>query len=213
MATNLLLEGDDLEALLLRAAAEGGANARILRAEKVRQGGFMGFFAREHFEVAVEIPDAVQVQDPDGDAAAGAVGAPAERRPGQQAGRPQGRQEGRQPGQPQGRQPQGRPAARPVRAYDEADDEQVAALVAALSQDRTPEPGMLAAEGLLGLADRVSAAERAAAGGTGGRPAGPDDSVDVRSGPPNALAGARARSAFERYLPQSSPAPSAPEAG
>lgn len=55
MATNLLLEGDDLEALLLRAAAEGGANARILRAEKVRQGGFMGFFAREHFEVAVEI--------------------------------------------------------------------------------------------------------------------------------------------------------------
>jgi hypothetical protein len=53
----LLLEGDDLEALLLRAHAEAGANARIVRAEKVRRGGILGFFARPIFEVAVEIPD------------------------------------------------------------------------------------------------------------------------------------------------------------
>ena len=54
---DLLLEGDDLEALLSRVHAEGGPGARIVRAEKVRQGGFMGFFARERFEVAVEVPE------------------------------------------------------------------------------------------------------------------------------------------------------------
>ena len=42
MATNLLLEGDDLEALLIRAHQEGGPSARIVRAEKVRHGGFFG---------------------------------------------------------------------------------------------------------------------------------------------------------------------------
>ncbi|MFZ0161327.1 MAG: hypothetical protein WAL50_20030, partial [Kineosporiaceae bacterium] len=57
MATNLLLEGDDLEALLVRAQAEGGPDARIVRAEKIRHGGVMGFFARESFEVAIEVPD------------------------------------------------------------------------------------------------------------------------------------------------------------
>lgn len=56
MATNLLLEGDDLEALLLKAHAEGGPTARIVRADKYRHGGIWGFFARERFEVAVEIP-------------------------------------------------------------------------------------------------------------------------------------------------------------
>jgi len=56
VATNLLLEGDDLEALLLKAHAEGGPNARIVRADKYRHGGLWGFFARERFEVAVEIP-------------------------------------------------------------------------------------------------------------------------------------------------------------
>ncbi len=57
MATNLLLEGDDLEALLVRAKVEGGPHARILRAEKIRHGGVMGFFAKETFEVAIEVPD------------------------------------------------------------------------------------------------------------------------------------------------------------
>ncbi|MBK6870123.1 MAG: hypothetical protein IPG94_01685 [Kineosporiaceae bacterium] len=54
---SLLLEGDDLEQLLLRAQREGGPHARIVRAEKVRHGGVMGFFAREGYEVALEIPD------------------------------------------------------------------------------------------------------------------------------------------------------------
>ena len=53
---NLLLEGDDLEALLIRARHEGGPFARIVRAEKVRHGGVLGFFAKEGFEVAVEVP-------------------------------------------------------------------------------------------------------------------------------------------------------------
>ncbi|HEY6798013.1 MAG TPA: hypothetical protein VI248_25335 [Kineosporiaceae bacterium] len=57
MATNLLLEGDDLEALLIRAHSEGGPNARIVRADKYRHGGLWGFFARERFEVAVEISE------------------------------------------------------------------------------------------------------------------------------------------------------------
>lgn len=57
MAANLLLEGPDLEALLLRAHQEGGAQARIVRAEKIRRGGVLGFFAREGFEVAVELPE------------------------------------------------------------------------------------------------------------------------------------------------------------
>jgi hypothetical protein len=56
VATNLLLEGDDLEALLIKAHAEGGPTARIVRADKFRHGGVWGFFARERFEVAVEIP-------------------------------------------------------------------------------------------------------------------------------------------------------------
>jgi hypothetical protein len=55
--TTLLLEGDDLEALLQRAHAEGGPQARIVRAEKIRHGGVLGFFAKERFEVALEIPD------------------------------------------------------------------------------------------------------------------------------------------------------------
>jgi hypothetical protein len=63
---NLLLEGDDLEALLLRAHREGGTAARIVRAQKVRRGGILGFFAKEGFEVAVEIP---KDAEPDGEAA------------------------------------------------------------------------------------------------------------------------------------------------
>jgi len=57
VATNLLLEGDDLEALLIKAHSEGGPDARIVRADKYRHGGLWGFFARERFEVAVEIPE------------------------------------------------------------------------------------------------------------------------------------------------------------
>ena len=57
---------------MVRAREEYGADARIVRAEKVRSGGFMGFFAREHFELTVEISDAAIV-------AAAATRAPVER--------------------------------------------------------------------------------------------------------------------------------------
>src|ERR1700759_3017030 len=61
---NLLLEGDDLEALLIRAHQEGGSSSRIVIAQKIRRGGFLGFFAREGFEVAVEIPaDEARVEE------------------------------------------------------------------------------------------------------------------------------------------------------
>ncbi|MFN8080971.1 MAG: hypothetical protein U0Q19_15560 [Kineosporiaceae bacterium] len=78
---SLLLEGDDLEQLLLRAQREGGPHARIVRAEKVRHGGVMGFFAREGYEVALEIPDdapGASPTPPAGMPAAGADRAPVE---------------------------------------------------------------------------------------------------------------------------------------
>lgn len=75
MATNLLLEGDDLEALLMQAHSAGGPTARIVRADKYRHGGVWGFFARERFEVAIEIPDGRAV--PPGAADEGAAFFPA----------------------------------------------------------------------------------------------------------------------------------------
>lgn len=58
MPQQLLLEGQNLEALIARARQEYGPGARVVRAEKVRAGGFLGFFTREHFELTVEISDA-----------------------------------------------------------------------------------------------------------------------------------------------------------
>ena len=58
MPQQLLLEGNNLEALIVRARKEYGPAARVVRAEKVRVGGFLGFFTREHFELTVEISDA-----------------------------------------------------------------------------------------------------------------------------------------------------------
>lgn len=56
MATNLqTFDGDTLEAALARVAAECGPRARITQAEKVRTGGVAGFFAREHFELLVDV--------------------------------------------------------------------------------------------------------------------------------------------------------------
>jgi hypothetical protein len=130
VATNLLLEGTDLEALLLRAHREGGTAAKIVRAEKVRRGGFLGFFAREGFEVAVEIPDGARGGDA-GPTAGGepdAAHAPADA-PGATA--------------PQAPAPQA--AAPEVPAYGTSEP-----------------PAEDDADPLLGLADRASAAERAA---------------------------------------------------
>ncbi len=51
------LDGTDLEELLVRARHEYGSNVRIVKADKVRTGGFGGFFAREHYELSVEFDD------------------------------------------------------------------------------------------------------------------------------------------------------------
>lgn len=82
MATNLqTFDGATLEAALARVAAECGPRARITQAEKVRTGGVAGFFAREHFELLVDVGGpmaAVDVELPDLTAQA-APAAPAER--------------------------------------------------------------------------------------------------------------------------------------
>jgi flagellar biosynthesis GTPase FlhF len=53
--TQLQLEGPELEPLLARVRNELGASARIVHAEKIRSGGVAGFFARERFELTVEV--------------------------------------------------------------------------------------------------------------------------------------------------------------
>lgn len=58
MATRLQLEGGDLAALLAQVGEDLGPGAKVIRAERVRTGGVAGFFAREHFELTVEVPDA-----------------------------------------------------------------------------------------------------------------------------------------------------------
>jgi len=55
--TQLQLEGRELEPLLDRVRHELGPQARILSAEKVRSGGIGGFFARQRFELTVELDD------------------------------------------------------------------------------------------------------------------------------------------------------------
>ena len=57
MPTRLLLDGEDLPALMLRVKAEMGPDARIVKAERIRTGGIAGFFAREHYELTVEVPE------------------------------------------------------------------------------------------------------------------------------------------------------------
>ena len=57
MTTRLLLEGDDLVEIVAQVREELGPRARIVRAERVRTGGFAGFFTTERFEVTVDVPD------------------------------------------------------------------------------------------------------------------------------------------------------------
>ncbi len=58
MPTQLQLEGPELEPLLDRVRSELGAGARIVSAEKVRSGGIAGFFAKQSFELTVEVDEA-----------------------------------------------------------------------------------------------------------------------------------------------------------
>lgn len=59
MSKRLLLEGTDLEALIVRVHGEIGPTAKVVKAERVRTGGVAGFFAKERFELTVEVPDEV----------------------------------------------------------------------------------------------------------------------------------------------------------
>lgn len=58
MAERLLLEGADLPELMEYVRTEFGPTAKIVRAERIRQGGFAGFFAKEKYELTVEVPPA-----------------------------------------------------------------------------------------------------------------------------------------------------------
>lgn len=66
MPTQHAFDGATLEEALARVTTELGPRARITGAEKVRTGGVAGFFARERFEVTVELDDHAeeQVGDP-----------------------------------------------------------------------------------------------------------------------------------------------------
>jgi len=52
----LRYEGFPLEAVLARVHAAHGADVTITGADRVRRGGFGGFFAREVFQVTVTVP-------------------------------------------------------------------------------------------------------------------------------------------------------------
>jgi hypothetical protein len=56
--TRVLLEGPAIEPLLAQVRDEYGSSVRIISADKVRTGGFGGFFAKQHYELSVEVPDA-----------------------------------------------------------------------------------------------------------------------------------------------------------
>jgi hypothetical protein len=56
--TRVLLEGPAIEPLLAQVRQEYGSAVRIISADKVRSGGIGGFFAKQHYELSVEVPDA-----------------------------------------------------------------------------------------------------------------------------------------------------------
>lgn len=60
MPTRVLLEGPAIEPLLAQVREEYGSGVRIISADKVRSGGFGGFFAKQHYELSVEVPDATE---------------------------------------------------------------------------------------------------------------------------------------------------------
>ena len=60
MPTRVLLEGPAIEPLLAQVREEYGSGVRIVSADKVRSGGFGGFFAKQHYELSVEVPDNIK---------------------------------------------------------------------------------------------------------------------------------------------------------
>jgi hypothetical protein len=60
----LLLEGADLAELMVHVRAEFGPTARVVRAERVRTGGVAGFFARERYELTIDVPDESSAPQP-----------------------------------------------------------------------------------------------------------------------------------------------------
>jgi len=57
-------EGPDVQLLLDRIRTELGPGAKIDGAEKIRVGGVLGFFAKEHYRVVVEVPEMVETSGP-----------------------------------------------------------------------------------------------------------------------------------------------------
>ncbi|WP_380163542.1 hypothetical protein [Jannaschia sp. R86511] len=55
MPRQLHLEGPALEPLLQQARAEHGEQVKVVSAQRVRSGGFAGFFSREHFELTIDV--------------------------------------------------------------------------------------------------------------------------------------------------------------
>ena len=64
MPTRLLLDGEDLAGLMHRVRTEMGPGAVVVKAERVRTGGIAGFFAKEHFELTVEVPEPPRTRIP-----------------------------------------------------------------------------------------------------------------------------------------------------
>jgi hypothetical protein len=58
MPQRLLLEGSNIDELLLRVQSEHGPQAKIVHAEQKLVGGVAGFFARRRYELSVQVDDA-----------------------------------------------------------------------------------------------------------------------------------------------------------
>jgi hypothetical protein len=66
MPTRVLLEGPEIEPLLAQVREEYGSGVKIISADKVRTGGLGGFFAKQRYELSVEVPDGLATQPVDG---------------------------------------------------------------------------------------------------------------------------------------------------
>jgi hypothetical protein len=53
----MLLEGPDLRGILREIESNYGRDFKVIQAEQVRSGGIGGFFAKQHYEVTIEIVD------------------------------------------------------------------------------------------------------------------------------------------------------------